>query len=49
MYNLIALNKNHIELVIFAFILIVVYAFIYWKYKNQFTNLNSLLDGLYLS
>jgi len=49
MYNLIALNKNHIQLVYFAILLICIYATIYWYYKNHFTNLNTLLDAFYLS
>jgi hypothetical protein len=49
MYNLIALNKNHIQLVYFAFILIIIYALIYWYNRSNFKNLNTLLDGFYLS
>lgn len=49
MLNLIALNKKHIQLVYFSILLIFVYANIYWYYKNDFNNLNSLTDAYYLS
>lgn len=49
MLGLLLINKKESLILLYVFSIIITYGIIFWIFKKNFKNLNTLLDGIYCS